>query len=414
MNRRLSQDERSAVTGFASVVHAEQSGRMRSAGLTAPGLIVATATLLGLLGRISLVYLAPQHGYSPDHDDFVRWGILSQDYGLTKLYTCAAPRHPHVQYHVDGTTSTAERTFDRILNYPPGAAYIIAAQGWLHARVDQDRWVNTPVARWVYSSLSIFADLLMAWGAAAVVMAGFGPVVRGDDHERRRRRRLSAMTFAAAFLAPPLAVVGSFWSQTDGLLMAAAVWMLWAMMRRRWLLAGLLWGLALALKPQGVLFAPIWLYALLLYTGQRLRIGIGAASALLILNLLAWPFWQSSGWAWVEHAYLEHTSKISHGTTVGRYNLWMLDALNGGSGDVHSKLAGISKLRWGQLLSGAFGLAAFGIAYAKWRRRPLGLCAATACYLLAIVTFPTGVHGRYLVLAVPFLICTAAHVRGVR
>lgn len=374
-----------------------------------PFVIIATALVAGLAGRILLVELAPRYGYWPDHDDSVRWGIQAVDHGLTTLYTQPAPRHPHLRYQPDGTTVTGVRRFDRILNYPPAAAYVLAAEGWVHARLDPKRVANTATARWVYSAASILADVLMAWGCAALVGRSLRTRLLRDATESRRRRRTVAVVFAVAFLAPPLAVVGSFWSQTDGLLMAAAVWMLWAMMGRRWLIAGLLWGVALALKPQGVLFAPIWLYALLIQS-NRTRIVLGGVVALVVLNLFAVPFWCTSGWAWVEHSYLEHVSKATANTTVGRYNVWMMDALLGGSRDVHSTIAGISKLRWGQLLCGLFSLGGFVAAFWRWRRHPFGLCVATACFMLAMVTLLTGVHGRYLVLAVPFVICVAAHV----
>jgi hypothetical protein len=385
------------------------ASRARGPSRRWPLVIILAALVAGLAGRVVLVELAPRYGYWPDHDDSVRWGIQATDDGLTTLYTKPAPRHPIVQYKPDGTTVTGVRGFDRILNYPPAAAYVFAAEGWVHARLDPKRFANTPTARWVYSAASILADVLMAWGCAALVSRSLQTRRSRNAAEPRRRRRTVAIVFAVAFLAPPLAVVGSFWSQTDGLLMAGAVWMLWAMMGRRWLTAGLLWGLALALKPQGVLFAPIWLYALLIQD-NRARIVLGGVVALVVLNLFAVPFWCTSGWAWVEHSYLEHVSKATANTTVGRYNVWMMDALLGGSRDVHSTIWGISKLRWGQWLCGLFSLGGFVVAFWRWRRHPFGLCVATACFMLAMVTLPTGVHGRYLVLAVPFVICVAAHV----
>ena len=71
------------------------------------------------------------------------------------------------------------------------------------------------------------------------------------------------LAFGATWFAPPLLLDGPFWGQTESWVLAPAVWMLIAMVRRAWLVAGICWGLALALKPSGLLFGPVWLYAFL-------------------------------------------------------------------------------------------------------------------------------------------------------
>jgi uncharacterized membrane protein len=66
-----------------------------------------------------------------------------------------------------------------------------------------------------------------------------------------------------------------------------------AMTRRRWLMAGALWGVALALKPSALIFAPLWLYAFLLRP-ERVQVVLGEVVALVVINAAALPFWLDS------------------------------------------------------------------------------------------------------------------------
>src|SRR5207247_2819407 len=103
-------------------------------------------------------------------------------------------------------------------------------------------------------------------------------------------------------LAPPLLLDGPFWGQTESWVLAPAVWMLLAMVRERWVAAGVLWGVALACKPSGLLFAPLWLYAFI-FRAARGRIVLGGLAAVTVVNAAALPFWLDSGAAWVHAAY---------------------------------------------------------------------------------------------------------------
>lgn len=374
---------------------------------------VLLSIALGIAGRIGLILLAPAHGYAPDHDDFVRWGNLSTNAGILALYVEPAPRNPQEVHRADGTTYLTERAFDRVLNYGPGAAYLIRAEAQIHRWISPSSSIgNTLASRAAYSALSIPIDLLMAIGVACIAATIL------NDHRPRAvaqwwRHRWPATAFCLAFLAPPTAVVGAFWGQIDGHLLAAAVWMLFAMIRSRWLLAGLLWGVALSLKPQGLVFLPIWGYAIVVYRGHRTHIALGPLVAAATLNALAIPFWIHSGSLWFHQSFVSPLSQISDATTVGRYNIWMLDALEGGAGDANAMMWGVSKRHVGQGLAALFIFGAFVVSFCKWRSRPMGICVATSCLMLALVNLLTGMHGRYLVLAVPFVICITIQFRGI-
>ena len=358
--------------------------------------LIALALVTGLGARAWLVELSPRYGYLGDHDDYVRWGIQAADSGLTALYTGPPPRAKHVVHRDDGTTALRTRTVDRVLNYPPVSAYLLWLQGEAYKAVGQERLVNTRTARRLYALLPVLCDIIVAFGCLAIV--------------RDLAPRWAPLAFAAAFLAPPLAIDGALWGQTDSWLMAPAVWMVWAMMRGRWTLAGLLWGVALGVKPQAVLFTPVWCLALLL-TNRRGSVLLGVVTAAAVLNVAAAPFWFTSGARWFQEPFIHNIVHDYPQTTLKAFNVWYIDLLRTEELSASASLAGVAKDAWGRVLTAVGLVAAFGIIYRRWRSTPMALCLFSGLVLLVCVMLPTRVHERYVVLCLPFLICTACRNR---
>lgn len=369
--------------------------------MSRPATIVVAALLAGVLARVWLVALAPRYAFLGDHVDYVCWGREAVDAGVLALYTQPPGTCPTIAY-LDGerreiATGTGER-----LNYPPLAAYVFWAEGWLHAAIDQARTANTVTARAVFAVSTSLAELIAAFGAAALVRR-----VRGGT--------LAAVALAATWLAPPLLADGPFWGQTESWILAPAVWMVWAMGRERWLLAGALWGIALALKPSGVLLGPLWAYAFL-FRAPRLRIVAGGVAAVAVLNGLALPFWLASGVAWLRTTYLANFVYGFHWSTMMTFNVWYAELLVNGILDSRAPLFGIARDTWGTALLVAGVLFAF-VLVRRWERarperRQLAFIPLAALVTLAAVTLPTRVHSTYTAFTAPFLIATACLVPG--
>ena len=358
--------------------------------------LIALALVTGLGARAWLVELSPRYGYLGDHDDYVRWGIQAADSGLTALYTGPPPRARNVVHRDDGTTALRTRTVDRVLNYPPVSACLLWWQGEIYKAVADERLVNTRASRRLYAVLPVLCDIILAFGCLAIV--------------RHLAPRWASLAFAAAFLAPPLAIDSALWGQTDSWLLAPTIWMIWAMMRGRWVLAGVLWGVALGVKPQAVLFTPVWCLALLL-TNRRGRVLLGAVMAVAVLNVAAAPFWLTSGANWLRESFV---GNIVHGyphTTLKAFNLWYIDLLCTEELSASASLLGFAKDEWGRLLTAVGLVAAFGIIYRRWRSAPMAICLFSGLVLLVCVMLPTRVHERYIVLCLPFLVCAACRNR---
>lgn len=361
-----------------------------------PAVIIGLALAVGLGGRGWLVSIAPTSGFFGDHDDLVRWGILASERGLTPLYREPPPRWRALVPGPGGELQFHERPVDRVLNYPPLAAYLIATEGQAHKRIDGDRIVNTPTSRLVYSVLSILADVVIALGCLAMTRLFAGPVA-------------GAIAFGVAFLAPPIAINGSHFGQIEAWVLAPAIWMVWAMMKRRWLLAGLLFGVALGMKPQALLLAPLWLFAFLVGP-RRGRVVSGLGVALVVLNLAALPFWLASGADWFRRSYLETLVEASPHTTSRAFNLWYVDLLLSGVQDARAPLLGAPRQLLGLLLLSAALVGGYALAYRRWAPDRATLLLLAAFTLLAAVMLPTRVHDRYVLMAVPFLVGAAMRV----
>lgn len=387
----------------------------------------------GLVLRIILVLTASGYLYPGDHDDFVRWGLQAVKPGLLTLYTEPPARVLMRVYNAQQREwLTNERAVDRVCNYPPLSAYLLAISGhvyaWTWSPLTQDDWTRlgffgpmppgfgrTPIVNTLRSQIfftfwSVVSDFILAAGVAAIVW--------------RYLPRWAALTaYGLMLVAPPFWWDSIVWSQTDTLVLAPAVWMLYFMLRERWLVAGVLWGIAFGLKTQGILFTPIWGYALLMGLVRHWpadRMGAwrrpavwgpvaGGVVALATIFVIALPFTLTSGMAWLERSYTENLFETySEKTTLKAFNVWYLDLLISDSLDAGGKLLGIAKRTWGNILL-LGGLAAMLVwTLRRWRGDGRGLVVWAAASMLLIVMLPTKVHERYLILSLPFIAAAIA------
>lgn len=359
--------------------------------------LLVVAFVLGLVARAALLSIAPRWGFSGDHVDYVCWGRQAVAAGVLDLYRAAPGSCPAVLF-LDGRETRLDSGSNQRLNYPALSAYVFALQGRLHRALDPNAVANTLTSRTVYATSTTLAELVMALGVLVLVASFAAP-------------RTAALAFAATWLAPTLLVDGPFWGQTESWVLAPAVWMLVAMTRDRWIAAGVFWGVALALKPSGMIVAPLWLYAFL-FRPARVHIVLGGVVAVLVVNVSALPFWLDSGDAWLRATFTENYVYALQWTTAMAFNVWYVDLLWTGVLDPRVPVFGLDRDTWGMLFL-AVGLAgSFALARAWERQNPdratLGVVPAAALIMLAAVMLPTRVHSTYGAFTTPFLVATAA------
>lgn len=352
------------------------------------------APLGALALRIALVALSPKYGYFPDHDDFVRWGIQATDDGLTSLYV--RPPAVHDARVWEGSKwINRQRSLERLCNYPPLSTYLLGASGLVLQAVSPDRLINTYTSRIIFSSWSILADLLTAWGCAALVARFVA------------RPAAARWTFLCVLLAPPIWWDSAIWGQMDALLMAPAVWTVFFMSTGRWKTAGLTYGLAAALKPQAILLLPVWALAFVV-TRPIWKPALALLISVGVLMASSLPFLLDSGWAWLRLSYVQNLLDAYAVTTLKAFNFWYLDLLICDSKDALAQWLGVTKDVWGKVLLLAMLAGGFVWMVLRWRRDLRTIWLWTALCLLMFVMLPTRVHERYLVLSLPFLIVLSA------
>jgi Gpi18-like mannosyltransferase len=337
--------------------------------------------------------------YPGDHDDFVRWGIQATDRGVLSLYDeKPAPHDMRVWDKQKHTWGTTRRGFDRLCNYPPLSVYLLYGSGLAFRALRPDRLINTPASLGTFLSWSILGDLLVAAGCAALVSLF-------------RRGWAPRLTFLLALFLPPLWWDSVIWGQMDSVLLAPIVWMLYAMVRERWLLAGVLWGIAFGLKPQAILFIPLW--GLALFTDRSFwRVLAGGVLAAAVFFLIGLPFTLHSGVTWFDESYRKNFALYADKTTLKAFNFWYLHLLLTDSLDAQARFLGLTRSVWGKLFLLLGLLASFLYALRYWRHDRRALVLWTLFSVLLFVMVPTEVHERYLILVLPFLgIATALAAR---
>ncbi len=328
-------------------------------------------------------------GTPGDHDEFVRWGMQAVDQGLVTLYDRPPPRHDWRVWH-RGAWHVEQHAFEQVCNYPPLSGYLLYVSGLVFEALSSDRLINTVTSHACFSSWSILCDFIVAAGCAALV-----GLFRPGWPAR--------LTYLVALFFPPFWWDSVVWAQMDTVLMATVVWMVYAMLRGRWLVAGVLWGLAFAIKPQAVLLIPLWGYALVTARPRR-RVVLGGLLAGLTLLVVALPFLMHSGWAWLRYSYVHNLSpEYGDETTMSAFNVWYVDVLRTDSLSASARWGPLTKSLWSKifLLTGLVG--GFGLAVWRWRHDRRGLILWAALSLLLFMMLPTAVHERYLLLVLPFL-----------
>ncbi len=355
-------------------------------------ILVGGLLVVGLAVHLYVTLRPPADAFMWDHHEYISWGRLMDQDGLTALYDRVPPPGP-VWEPRKYERAAARHQSPHYCNYPPGIAYVLYPKIKLLSVLDPTQASNTPIARLIFSGLPILCDVAMAFGCLSLVRA-FGA-------------RAAVVAFGAAILAPPIILDTCTWGQTDSLILACTVWMLRAMQRKRWLTAGLLWGAALAVKTQGILLGPLWLAALVV-TPRRGRIVAGMAVSGAVLFTAALPFTLHSGFAWFRHGFLTNLTEFYQQTTLLAFNVWYVDLLICGSKDAMRTWMGLSKDTWGKVFL-LFGLAVTAVLIWRYRaRRPDALTRFATVLMLLVVMLPTRVHERYIVLTLPLLICAAA------
>lgn len=221
----------------------------------------------------------------------------------------------------------------------------------------------------------------------------------------RRWGLIAALCYA---LMPPTWMNSAWWGQVDALLMLPLVAMILLLDRAQGRWSWLLWALALLIKAQAIVFAPILLIATIRLHGARGVVVGGSLAGVAILIGCSLIAAAGQGFGLIE-AYLGSVGRFPR-TTYGAFNLWHL-VLNGAvTEDTNPWIGGLSYRSAGFVLIGSIALAC---AWMLWHAADdRGRIRAAALLALGFFLFPTQIHERYLFLCLPLLaLWVAQHPR---
>lgn len=358
-------------------------GRQASSGNSSSGVQLEQPVLIGAIillagALISGILLFKNKVRLPAFNErFVIIGLLclglALRLGLARLMT----GHPYDMGLFSSWASAAARDLGGVysnnrVDYPPLYMYVL----YLAGQAVSLSWLN-PCSSVILKLPSILADLATSYLIFSRARKHLDPALAG---------------FLAAFYLfnPAVLVNSSLWGQVDSFftcLLAAALILL-AENKAPW--ASLFFAAAVLMKPQGIIFLPVWFFELIRQKDWKLwikSVGMAAASVLVIIL----PFALRQGPLWIIELYMK---------TLGEYPFASVNAFNlfnllGANYTRYSETLGfMSYQSWGMLFIVAVTALGWFI-YA--RANHVKLAPAVALLLISgVFTLAAGMHERYL------------------
>lgn len=340
-----------------------------------PAALVILLVCAGLL-RLGLALVT--EGYSTDVTCFTAWAQRLADLGPAQFYSP-----------------------DYFADYPPGYMLIL----WVLGGLGKLFGMNTGGKAFVLllSSVPILCDV----GLTALVW-----------HIARTHLNEKAAMLIAALTAfcPPLLYDTAVWKQVDSVPALCLVGVFWLLSRKKYLPAALLYGLALALKPQALLFGPVLAVCFLLPlitepAAERgraaIRIVLGAVASVVVVLLCALPFWSDQPMDWLVEKYTGTVSSYPYASVNG----FNLITLLGGNWTMQTDGIFGTPITWQMLGSVGILLATIAMLDLAW----VGARSGRFCPLLlagfygvAIFCLSHRMHERYLIPALALLLAAVA------
>lgn len=414
---------------------------VRAKGVPIALQILLVGLVVGLIARVICLILAPTYSYVADHVDNMAWSQYAVDHGPWALYDMPVGQPLIIANSRSDRNAPGARPIlsPHAYNYPPGSAYLFWLQGLTWNALDsklltvqltgdaaqpairagrqpviRSRQLETLASRFADALPALLFDLLLAWGVARLV------------RELRPSPVIESLAAVLIYLAPPVFLDSSFWTHADAWIAAPLVWTIVLVLRERLFWAGVIFGLGLTLKPQGILLLPVlafiffarrfgeggsWIRALAM---AKMLGGAAAAVAVIVIPFMARD--QAKGFEatrWFERSYTETIGAKSYAfTTLNAFNLWGFDAaVRARAGatprqvlDLNVPLLGLSRKHWGTVALGACILGVWALCAFRRRWTRIGWVECAFAITFAAFLLPTGVHERYVYYCIPFAI----------
>lgn len=234
----------------------------------------------------------------------------------------------------------------------------------------------------------------------------------------KRLNHGKAMALAALIAINPLsAFISGGWGQIDSILAALLLLTITVYQCDKKILAGAIFGLAIALKPQALMAGPLFAFMYLLDIRREslkknvLETTLAVLSAFGVILLLALPFWANQNWDWLLDKYFSTATSYPYGS-IEAYNLM---ALLGGNWTPVDKIGFLISYRtWGTIFIALSLIFSLFLYYKGRKKNPACAQLVLAFLIAAIFTLGHFMHERYLFPALILLIFAFVQYRDKR
>ncbi len=310
---------------------------------------------------LSLIF----HGHPTDIGCFMAWGNMVVDLGPANFYTSGA-----------------------FADYPPGYMYICGALAWICKLLGIP--YDSSAMALLFKMPSTFADM-------ATVYLLYRLAKKNGLAEKESL--LIAGIFA---FTPTLMFVSGAWGQIDSVLALLIVITILLLQSDKRILAGAVFGLAILLKPQALMFGPILAVAFVLdvidhreqWVKKAIETVLAVVAALAVIFVLALPFQGDQNVFWLLSKYKD-TATSYHYASIEAFNLGSMLGWNWKTAD--TLIFGMPFYQFGMgmiILSVLFS----SVLYFFGRKRNRGaLFLSAGLGVLLIFTFGHYMHERYMI-----------------
>lgn len=271
-------------------------------------------------------------------------------------------------------------------DYPPGYMYILAAMTGV-ARLFGLQYNTLPYA-FIIKLPAILCDLAAAF------------IIYKLAEKRLPKKGLYLITAFIAF-NPVMAFISGGWAQIDQVLTVLLLVSMLLMCDKKVVWAGLVFGVAILMKPQALMAGPLFAVAYLMYVidskdpfkavGKSILAVLAAVAAIIVPSL---PFWGTQEPKWLIDKYFSTVSSYNY-ATIEAYNLFGLLGANWRNAD-QIFLFSLSYKQWGTMFM-ALSIVVSAVLYIIGRKKHKHCLILTMGFLFAaLFMFGHFMHERYL------------------
>ncbi|SFF32158.1 Mannosyltransferase related to Gpi18 [Paenibacillus catalpae] len=283
-------------------------------------------------------------------------------------------------------------------DYPPGYIYVLYVLGALQSWTGIGSGSDAAIV--FYKLPAIFADLISGYLI-------YRTAVKKLDHR-------AAFGLAMLYIWNPAVWMNSAgWGQVDSFFALILILAVRAITERKLERASIWFAIAVLVKPQALIFTPVFLlaYGYNLKSWKRIAAGIGYGAVTFLL--LAAPFiWNNGGLHALYNLYRSTLSSYPY-ATLNAFNLYALTGGNWAKLDAH--WLGVEYAAWGNI--GIVFATVVSILFFAFRKQQKDLSGSFYMAIILIVTvfmFAAKMHERYMFPALLLMIFAYIEARDRR